>query len=225
MASPVKYYVYISDTKVDMLYPQIPKPLLKRIASELNINLKLLGVELGAGVKGNQSEETRYSKVKIVSKYIEEHLDVGTVEAPSTYFRGTLPMKLELINRNGGYVGAIFFAGVTNRTIIGLGGSAHHAISSSLTPAPPSNDLGENPSSLHTLLRFLLREFERDVQSPAEFGKPLERKVESILLEISMSSIPSQQFEFLAKTLFQEPSSDQGQHIVLGTPIYVALAD
>ena len=29
----MKYYIYISGTKTDMLYPQIPKPLLKKIAS------------------------------------------------------------------------------------------------------------------------------------------------------------------------------------------------
>lgn len=42
----MKYYIYISDTKVDMLYPQIPKPLLKRIASDLSIDLKLFGAEV-----------------------------------------------------------------------------------------------------------------------------------------------------------------------------------
>ncbi|MGZ6304382.1 MAG: DUF7019 family protein, partial [Ktedonobacteraceae bacterium] len=37
----MKYYIYISDAKVDMLYPQIHKPILKRIASSLNIDLNL----------------------------------------------------------------------------------------------------------------------------------------------------------------------------------------
>ena len=62
----MKYYLYISDTKVDMLYPQIPKPILKRIASSLSIDLKLLGAEVNIGVKGNLSDETRYAKVQIV---------------------------------------------------------------------------------------------------------------------------------------------------------------
>src|SRR5436309_3024639 len=88
----MKYYIYISDTKLDMLYPQIPKALLKRIASELSINLKLLGAEANIVAKNDQSNETRYSKVKIVTEYIEKHLDVGSIDAPSTYFKGTLPM-------------------------------------------------------------------------------------------------------------------------------------
>ena len=32
----MKYYIYISDTKIDMLYPQIPKSLLKKVASNLS---------------------------------------------------------------------------------------------------------------------------------------------------------------------------------------------
>ncbi|HYT46447.1 MAG TPA: SAVMC3_10250 family protein [Methylomirabilota bacterium] len=86
----MKYYIYISDTKVDMLYPQIPKPVLKRIASSLSIDLKLLGAELSVGIKNNQVDETRYAKVRIVSEYIEKHLDVGSIDAPSTYFKGKL---------------------------------------------------------------------------------------------------------------------------------------
>jgi len=88
----MKYYIYISDTKVDMLYPQIPKSLLKKIASSLNIDLKLLGVEVSVSGKSNPSDETRYTKVKIVSEYIEKHIDVGTIDAPSTYLKGTLSM-------------------------------------------------------------------------------------------------------------------------------------
>ncbi len=44
----MKYYVYTSDAKVDLLHPQIPKPILKKIASSLNIDLKLFGAELSA---------------------------------------------------------------------------------------------------------------------------------------------------------------------------------
>ncbi len=65
----MKYYIYISDTKVDMLYPQIPQPLLKRIASNLSIDLKLFGAEVNIGAKSGSSEETRISKVRIVSEY------------------------------------------------------------------------------------------------------------------------------------------------------------
>ena len=93
MDSKMKYYIYISDTKIDMLYPQISKSLLKKIASNLSIDLKLLGAELSLGYKSIQAEETRYSKVGIVSEYLEKHFDVGTIDAPKTYFKGDLLMQ------------------------------------------------------------------------------------------------------------------------------------
>ncbi len=43
MDSSVKYYIYISDAKVDMLYSQIPQRLLKKslLSLELILNLEL----------------------------------------------------------------------------------------------------------------------------------------------------------------------------------------
>ncbi len=120
----MKYYIYISDTKVDMLYPQIPKSILKKIASTLSIDLKLLGAEISVAGKGNSSDDTRYSKVQIVSEYIEKHLDVGSIDAPSTYLKGKLSMGW------GPTLGIAYFGGNTARTILGLGGSGHHIIGS-----------------------------------------------------------------------------------------------
>ena len=39
---PLRFYVYVSDAKVDMLLAQIPQGLMKRFAAELTIDLKLL---------------------------------------------------------------------------------------------------------------------------------------------------------------------------------------
>src|SRR2546430_8272052 len=80
MVDSLKYYLYVSDKKVDMLYQQVPKRMLQKIASELSINLKLVAAEVGATIKSASSEETRYSKLKIVAKYIEEHENVGTID-------------------------------------------------------------------------------------------------------------------------------------------------
>src|SRR5260221_7756192 len=88
MDNTMRYYIYVSDRKLDMLYPQIPKKLLANIASELNINLKLLAAEFSANIRSNQNEETRYSKLRLVVRYIEKHLKVGAIDAPLAYFKG-----------------------------------------------------------------------------------------------------------------------------------------
>src|SRR5258708_35843682 len=83
----IKHYIYISYTKVDMLYAQINKKWLEKVAVELSIDLKPLGAGLSATFKQKQPEETRYSKLRIVVEYIEKYLSIGWVDAPGTYFK------------------------------------------------------------------------------------------------------------------------------------------
>ena len=117
----MKYYVYISDDKVDMLYSQIPKKMLDKIAVELGINLGIFS--LTAKGKGNQ-EETCYEKLMVVVNYIENNMDVGTIDQPKTYFKGSLPMRWEPLWRDGHEEGKnlIYFGAETAETIVGLGG-------------------------------------------------------------------------------------------------------
>jgi hypothetical protein len=42
----VKSYVYVSDSKIDMLYEEIPKPWLDRITAELKIDLEVVSLTL-----------------------------------------------------------------------------------------------------------------------------------------------------------------------------------
>src|SRR5712692_3005987 len=120
----MKYYIYISDAKLAMLYAQLPRSFLHKIASELSINLKLVVTEIGATIKGNQNEITRYTKLQTIVKYIEKHFDVGTIDEPKTYFKGTLPMQWGRILRSG----VVYFGGTTPRATIALGGSRQHVL-------------------------------------------------------------------------------------------------
>lgn len=223
----MKYYIYISDTKVDMLYPQIPKSILKQIASSLSIDLKLLGAEVTIGGKSSQSDETRYSKVQIVSEYIEKHLDVGSIDAPSTYFKGILPMQYGTFEREGVYEKTVYFGGITSHTTLGLGGSARHVIGNNSL-----NDLADTmpPSMLNGLYKALLYEAQVFEEVPSKPHSGFYS--DNILYLVDYMTVqrlkgPKQQLEFLAKTLIQGSfSSDPSlSHIALGTPIYVAIAD
>jgi hypothetical protein len=85
----MKYYIYISDTKVDMLFAQIPRKTLEGLAGELNINFGIFSTTL----KQDAAEENRFSKLEVVRKYIEKHSVVGTIDSPSEYFAGEETMK------------------------------------------------------------------------------------------------------------------------------------
>lgn len=225
MVDSLKYYLYVSDTKVDMLYQQVPKRLLQKIASELNINLKLVAAEISVTSKSGLSEETRYSKLKIVTKYLEEHEDIGTIDnlGYGSYFKGTLPMKWGLVEWASELV---FFGGSTAKTHVGLGGSTHHLIGNL---AASHSEIRLAPSTL-PFLKAVLR---KNPQSPIQVTEDrLLGDIEWMIIEEMERIGISQNVEFLAvKYVFggvqyiqyHGPETTQSW-VVLGSPIYVALA-
>jgi hypothetical protein len=248
----MKYYVYISDAKVDMLYSQIPKNMLDKIAVELGINLGIFS--LTAKGKGNQ-EESRYEKLSVVVNYIENNMDVGTIDQPKTYFKGSLPMRWGPL-WPGGHEEAknlIYFGAETAETIVGLGGSEHHVI---------GNQKGESsPNSGKSLLPFMELALRKELdmslitQRHHDDFNDRNRQEEIIFAGVvgatrSMKGAP-QHLEFLAKRLLEgsheaykpeflgktihlmkngepvEPSEEyeKSYHVVLGSPLYVAMVD
>jgi hypothetical protein len=114
----MKYYVYISDSKLDMLYPQIPLGLRDRIAVELRIDLKVAAISLSE----RPSQETRLSRLRVVTDYLERESTIGGLGEPGAFVRDVLPMRwgpLELLGEpNGG--APIFFSAVTETQVLGL---------------------------------------------------------------------------------------------------------
>jgi uncharacterized protein DUF7019 len=90
----MKYYIYISNSKLDMMYPQVPKQLADQVATELGVNTGLLK----ASVKPREVTETSISKLQVVTQYLLSSGAVGDVRSPRAYFKGTLPMKTTLIS-------------------------------------------------------------------------------------------------------------------------------
>ena len=85
----MKFYVYVSDTKVDMLYAQISPRARNSIATQLKIDLKLLS----ATFSEEPREATRFSKLQLVTEFIDKHEKVGTVDEPDHYFKGIMYLR------------------------------------------------------------------------------------------------------------------------------------
>lgn len=215
----MKHYIYISDTKVDMLYSQIDKGLLKKIAVELSIDLKPLGTGLGAMIKPNQPEETLYSKLRLVVEYVEKHLNVGWIDAPETYFKGSLPMGWGLLrsvarhNEQQQPPYAVYFGGFTERTIFGMVGSAHHMIG-------PRNDAPKSDILLYYTPNEMLKAIVMESEPPPSDSTRMISYANRGVMDQLMR--PSEPLEFLAKTYVYEKGS---RSILLGSPIYVAFAN
>lgn len=232
MDATVKHYIYISDAKVDMLYLQIDKKWLEKIAVELSIDLKLLGSGVGVKIKPNQPEETRYSKLRLVVEYVEKHLDVGWVDAPGTYFKGSINMIWGLLYGGSGRNGlgeppqppyAIYFGGKTDRTELVMVGSAHHII----------GFRGDVPKS-NIILFYTPAEIVRAIVNEAEPSSLGLSSVGYLSYEVSRVAElghqgRSSQLEFLAKTyLYDKLEEGQGggrKSFLVGSPIYVAFAN
>ena len=85
----MKYYLYISDTKVDMILPQVPHETKRKIATQLGFDFKILK----AGRKAEQeTEENRITRLESVLSFIREFGNVGTVDNPDQFIEDSAPM-------------------------------------------------------------------------------------------------------------------------------------
>jgi len=101
--SPV--YLYVSQTKVDMLLSQIPKVGVQSIAAKLKIDLSILGAR-GRGQRSTHGS----TRTRLVESYLQEHAWVGDLDDGAEYVAGTMPLSW------GEIEGAVIFAGVRGGT-------------------------------------------------------------------------------------------------------------
>jgi hypothetical protein len=247
-----KYFVDISDTKVDMLYGQIPRDIKRTIAAELKIELQFFG----ASIKSPDPEETRYSKLSIVTDYLEKHADIGSVDNPASYFKGTLDINWGNVGGESASEHVVFFASRTEKTILGLGGSPWHVLGH-VRPTSPSDinssgeyllyalskDLGVRDPALAEWASEKIRDASEEYLKSRALGMVVsawrsltynERPPGGLVPGMQAPQFPTQRLEFLAKRLLHggvpeqtadgyRPSADRW--VLLGTPIYVAQAD
>jgi hypothetical protein len=200
MVNPLKYYLYVSKFKVDMFWSQIAKP--------------------GQDETGLDDLQQLYARLHAVVDYIDSTGEVGTIDNPKSYFRGKLPMSWAILGAypelglDAHLEGVVYFGGKTQQTILGLGGSAKHVIG---IPQNQANVTASSSSSTR-LLVTLSRELKQKGVID-ELDKPMQSHLVAATTREVCEAQPAEHVEFLAKRL----SSENG--ILLGTPIYVAIAD
>lgn len=240
----MKYYVYVSDTKVDMLFAQVPRSFVTKVAAELKVDLKIVSVSL----KEQPSVENRYSRVKVVSEYLTSNFDVpvlgegDTVVTPKSYFAGRMDMRWGIGQAGDGKRERVaYFTGRAPGCVVGLVGSPHH-----VHGQPPRRQVGLAMASFGKVnlmpaeLSHLGSGEEGDLRPAPDRGAGswLHGEMTSSASGEALRSVQmlqhqaggtSQRFEFLAKTLayddghdIYDPPFDKRLISVLGSPIYVA---
>ncbi len=222
-----RYYLYISDSKVDMLLPQIDPAFTRKRTSELNLSLKIFGAK--RGTESSVGAE-RTARLERVVRHLQDHGDLGSVDEPGQFFWGLLPLRWGPFDADPSLV---YFGGRTDRTIIGLGGSISHVVGSALDPPHGRilrysltpwllNGLAADPE-IKTLFEAADREPEHE-----QADRTALRAVQ--LADANLRG-PAQNVEFVAKRLLHGPSPyperdpHDGMSVLLGSPLYVAHVD
>jgi len=162
---------------------------------------------------------------------LQDHGDLGTVDEPGQFFWGLLPMQWGPIVTHDGAT-LLYFGGRDERTIVGLGGSAE---------ARPRDGAPRAASAVPSLLPVLLDAIDDRFDDEASHEAadqpsrpPTTRPTAPPWLRCTGHGRlrgPAQNVEFIAKRLLSGPSpypeldGRDGMTVLLGSPLYVALAD
>lgn len=242
--SRLRYYLYVSDTKLDMLFEQIDRSTLKRISAEVKVDLKLASVTL---TRTDNPDPARAAKLRVVERFIDRHHQVGTIENPGNeYFRGSMPMGWGwLRSRPVDEMDMVVFQGWQSRHTVVLAGSGRHVLGQNAAEEKTRWALSSFPDHILSALdEHISRAPElADSIRAAKDSDPqwwLEnRSTDKIRRALNESFFRLgehrggrfQTLEFLAVPLMEDkgpdftyPGRDPVDNTVLGTPLYVAVA-
>lgn len=223
----MKYYIYISDAKVDMLFPQVPHEIKKKVATEFGIDLKVLVAKRKVE---SESEDNRISRLEAVLSFIGKYGNVGSVDEPDEYFEDTMPMRFLSLGDS-----LIYLSGHTERTLLGLGGSGKHIIGALPNPNTPISSsfafvILELLSKLHSTTTMS----DKEVRDCCGFGLRAVAGLESARQGEGFSVYEN--IEFFAKRLACDKATPDKwsmndedhipfEQVLLGSPLYLAKTD
>ncbi|MFD3676434.1 DUF7019 family protein [Streptomyces sp. NPDC058613] len=228
--TPLRYYVYISDGKLEMLFDQIDPGILKRISAEITVDLKVASIKLQEAESAGPS---RNAKLRIVEQFIDKYHRVDDIEdierdtagresnqnADFEYVRGRIPMQWGLMDS------MVVFRGRVGSTTLVLGGSPHHL-------------LGEKPPEISRLMSlapamvraFLELETALKTSPPGLVEQSSQMDAGARALDFAAEAPfdgPTEHVEFLAVPMIWGGLTDrdgENYQAILGTPLYVARA-
>jgi hypothetical protein len=222
-----KYYIYVSDAKVDMLLPQVSNDIKKKVANEFKLNLKVLEVSRRSETESN---ENRFARLQSVVQHLRTELRVGSIDLPSEYFADELPMKwgpyvlmrdeycVDPAMRNQSWTHSVLFGGSTDNTFCGLVGSTGHLVGS-VTPKDAVQDYVA-PSMMPQAVHFI-----EELARGMSISNP-DNVLDVLAQLIGRLRGPAQRVEFIAKRLLEGTATyGPKTHCLLASPVYVALAE
>jgi hypothetical protein len=229
-AAEMKWYLYRSDAKLRILYPQI---------AHRDIGKKMIEWKASAGFVsvGRRVETDRTvdedDMLRAVIEELEAEGQVGTVYEPNSYIKGVMPMRWGMYDdcgrRDPDQGPLVYFGGLDEQAgvLLGLGGSSKHVMGHEGATSTYSR------SCTPALVTALLRGIESGLPQPPDTEDPRHGEDEvyrAMAIAQHYLRPPTQNLEFFANTLMVGETHACELYIgvptvkvVLGTPLYVAL--
>jgi hypothetical protein len=203
---PLRYFVYISDMKVQMLLDQLSEPTRRSLAAELKLDFKLVSLTLTSPmVDGQQRQQSRIAKLAVVEDYIRRNHPVGDLASTRGYIAANAEMDWKPLDDNE----TVLFCGCDEKLLIVLGGSVSHLIGHPSSPA----QLGSHPHAIRAAMLI------GPDASPGDLGQDLEAAAQAVC------STP-QPVRFLARVISRGPlGGDSRGEYLLATPLFVEAID
>lgn len=120
----MNYYLYISGSKLKMLYPQIPK-YLKGVQAEIKAKLAILE----ASLKTANQDDTIVSMLSEVVEHIESNYDIGTIEYPGEWVKQKVKVRHVQPHENLNLFALVGL--IKDKHYFLLGGTAKHVVGAS----------------------------------------------------------------------------------------------
>jgi hypothetical protein len=212
----MKYYIYRSLQKIDMLWEQLSSKNIEKYSAELKISLGLLT----GSIKSESSEKNLHARLETVVKHLEQEDLIGGSTNPLAFVRGVLPMTWQEVNfyRGASDQRMVLFSGYLPAVLdqpeawVGLIGSAAYVS-------------GMNDLKAATLGYAQPSFWTRIIE---ELSAPSEEEIKENLYDLDnqidyqarrrQDGPPKQRLEFVAKTFFS------WKGFIVGSPLYVAEA-
>lgn len=215
----MRYYLYISDAKVNMLLPEISPSVKKRLIGELKLNF---GVVAGTIRERTDNIYSRVDNLRLVESFIRQNERVASLNdytGGEVWLAGTHPCYAVTLDDDAA---AVLFIGEDDRIVLALGGSSNHLI----------GDDGRNPVSIgwsflprlvQALSTFTKMEAAMGGHYPALPEEPGQwhETVQLAIKRCQQSASPLIQIDFLARVLLSH--NEKQRPFILASPLYVAL--
>jgi hypothetical protein len=219
----MRYYLYISDAKVDMLLPQVPGATQQKISAKFGFDIKLFS---GSLASERNTLDNRIARLEAVEAFLRDSVQLGTPEEPKSWIAGTVDAKV--VDADDGCV--LFVAG-NEAWMVGLGGSMRHVIGMTSIEGVRTG-FSFMPSIVGTLMKVVeepdffshLNDEQMEFYVTSGRSQGFRTWTNALDMAYEKAKNPAQRIEFVGKRL-ATGTTYRNCLVTLATPLYVAAVD